>query len=94
MTPKLTNEMRHALRDPSQQPVQVEDEQTRMRYVLLPLDVYQRAQSLLSADFDVAETYAAQDAGLAKVWDDPELDAHNVHDASQRRSRSRVDREY
>ena len=30
--------------------------------------------------FDVRETYAAQDAALAKVWNEPELDAYNEYD--------------
>ncbi|MDA1051929.1 MAG: hypothetical protein O3C40_15795 [Planctomycetota bacterium] len=46
-------------------------------YVLLEADVFERVKALLSDDaFDVRDTYAAQDAALAKVWDDPELDAY------------------
>ena len=87
MTPKLTDEMREALRDKSRQPVQVEDEQTHTRYVLLPLDVYQRVRMIFEEDFDISDTYAAQDEALAKVWDDPELDVYNDYDAHKRQPR-------
>lgn len=42
MTPKLTDEMRKALKNKSAQPVTVEDELTHVHYVLLPLDEYER----------------------------------------------------
>jgi len=80
MTPKITDEMREALRDESRQPVQLEDEQTHLRYVLLPLDVYQRVQSILGNDFDISDTYAAQDQALSQVWSDPALDAYSKYD--------------
>jgi len=86
MTPKLTDEMREALRDKTRLPVQVEDEQTHERYVLVPLEVYQRVRPIFrDDDLDIADTYAAQDEALAKVWDDPDLDFCDDH-ASQRRT--------
>ena len=84
MSPKLTNEMREALH--TQRAVHVEDEQTKKQYVLLPLEVYQRIRSILDSEFDISETYAAQDEALAKVWDDPELDVYNDYDAYKPRS--------
>jgi hypothetical protein len=82
MTPRLTEEMREALRDAARQPVQVEDEETHARYVLLPVDVYQRVRSIVQDDeFDISETYAAQDSALAAVWDDPELDVYENYDS-------------
>ena len=72
--------MKHA--GQTRQPVQVEDEQTHRQYVLLPLEVYQRVRSIFRNDeFDISDTYAAQDEALAKVWDDPELDVYDNHDA-------------
>lgn len=47
MSLKLTDEMREALRDGSERPVTLEDEQTRRQYVLMPLEVYERVQVLL-----------------------------------------------
>lgn len=82
MIPKLTEEMLEALQDPTHRPVQVEDERTRSRYVLVPFEIYQRIRSLFADDeFDIAETYTAQDDALAEVWNDPDLDVYNDYDA-------------
>lgn len=81
MTPKLTDEMREALRADPRQPVQVEDEQTHAQYVLLPLEVYKRVRSIVADELVISHTYAAQDESLAKVWDDPELDVYDNYDA-------------
>lgn len=82
MTPKLTPEMREALQNKAGQPVTVEDEQTHLHYVLLPLDVYERVQSIFADDFDVTDSYAAQSkvAG-ASGWDDKEMDVYDDYDA-------------
>ena len=37
-------------------------------------------------DFDIRETYAAQDAALTKVWDAPALDVYNDYDANKPKS--------
>lgn len=81
MTPKLTQEMREALQDDSRHPVQVEDEVTHDRYVLLPLSVYQRVRSIVDDGLTVDELQTLQDEALAAVWDDPELDLYNDYDA-------------
>ena len=82
MVPKLTHEMREGLRDKTRQPVQVEDEQTHKQYVLLPLEVYRRVRSITgNEEFDISDTYTAQDGALAMVWDDPELDVYDNYDA-------------
>jgi hypothetical protein len=79
---KLTDEMREALQDETRQPVQVEDEQSHRQYVLLPIEVYQRVRSIFRNDeFDISDTYAAQDEALAVVWGDPELDVYDNYDA-------------
>jgi hypothetical protein len=79
--PKLTNEMRDALRDESRHPVQVEDEVTQDRYVLVPWSIYQRISAIVGEGFSIEETYRAQEEALAAVWDDAELDAYNDYDA-------------
>ena len=82
MTPKLTDEMREALRDTTQQPVEVEDDQTHALYVLLPVDIYQRVRSIIQSDeFDISETSRAQDEAMATVWEDPALDVYNDYDS-------------
>ena len=82
MTPKLTDEMRSALSQQAGQPVTVEDEQTHVNYVLLPLDVYLRVRDVLDDEsFDITETYTAQSqvAG-ASGWDDPEMAVYDNYD--------------
>lgn len=87
MTPKLTDEMREALRDKTRLPVQVEDEQTHERYVLVLLEVYQHVRPIFrDDDLDIADTYVAQDEALATVWDDPELDVYDDYDTRERQS--------
>ena len=61
MLPKLTAEMRDALLQQPGQPVTVEDDQTHLHYVLIPLNVYQRVRSIFADEsFDVTDTYRAQ----------------------------------
>lgn len=87
MTPKLTDEMRTLLQQQPGQPVTVEDDQSHDRYVLLPLDTYQKIRALVGDEpFDVRETYEAQEQALSHVWDDPELDAYNNYDAGSPQS--------
>lgn len=83
MTPKLTPEMREALLLKGNGPVTVEDDQTHLRYVLLPLDFYQRVRIIFGDEsFDVADTYAAQSAVAgAAGWDDPEMAVYDDYDS-------------
>lgn len=83
MIPKLTPEMRDALLQTPGQPVTVEDDQTHLHYVLLPLKIYQRVRSLFGDDsFDVADTYPAQSAAAgAAGWDDPEMAVYDDYDS-------------
>lgn len=87
MTPKLTPEMRQALLQKAGQPVTVEDEQTHLHYVLLPLNVYQRLQSIFTDDkSDVADTYAAQsEVAGAAGWDDKAMDVYDDYDAQRQK---------
>jgi hypothetical protein len=61
-------------------PIEAIDPSTQKVYFLVPAEVFERVQALLGDSFDVRETYAAQDAALAKVWSDPELDAYADYD--------------
>ena len=80
--------MREALRQTPGQPVTVEDEQTRLCYVLLPLPLYQRMRAIFSDDaFDITETYAAQSAAAGVAgWNDPAMDIYNEYDAHRKSS--------
>ena len=82
MTPVLTNEQLQALHDASDEgPVPVVDPTTQTTYVLIRADIFEQMQSLVG-DFDIRETYAAQEAVAATAgWNDPELDVYNNYDA-------------
>lgn len=86
MSPKLTAEMREALLQQPGQPVTVEDDQTHLRYVLLPLNVYERVRSIFADDsLDVTDTYAAQSAAAGEAgWDDPEMDVYDQYDVHRK----------
>jgi hypothetical protein len=47
-------------------------------YVIIAGDLFNRVRPLFADDaFDIRETYPAQEAALAQVWDDPALDVYN-----------------
>jgi hypothetical protein len=79
---ELSKDQRDELAQHGDQPVRVIDPQTQKVYVIVPGDLFDRVRALVGEkQFDIRETYAAQDSGLAKVWDDPELDIYNDYDA-------------
>jgi hypothetical protein len=80
----LSPEQRQALANHPGEPVEVVDEVTHARFVLLPAEQFERVRALLTAnEFDIRESYEAQSAALgAAGWDDPELDIYNDYDAN------------
>jgi hypothetical protein len=81
MTVELSKELREELAQHGDRLIRLVNPDTQRVYVLLDADVFERVKALLSVDaFDVRDTYAAQDAALTKVWDDPELDAYAEYD--------------
>ena len=67
-------------------PVEAIDPTTQKVYFLVTAEIFERVKSLLSSGFDVCETYAAQDAALAKIWGDSELDAYADYDRNKSQS--------
>ena len=87
MTVELSKELREELAQHGDRPMRLVNPDTQQVYVLLEAEVFERVKALLSDDgFDVRDTYAAQDAALAKVWDDPELDAYADYDRHRAQS--------
>lgn len=81
---ELSPEQQHEVARRGNKPVQAVDPLTRKVYYIVAGDLYQRLGGLLGDDeFDVRDTYGAQEAALAEVWDDPELDLYNDYDAHQ-----------
>jgi hypothetical protein len=85
MSVSLSAEQRQAVADHPGEPVELVDEVSRARYVLVPGEQFDRIKALLATDeFELSETYAAQSRALAAAgWDDPELDIYNDYDANR-----------
>ncbi len=85
---KLSLELREAVSRQPGRPLTVEDDQTHLRYVLLPYALFERVQALFSDDRSpISETYAAQSAVAgAAGWDDPEMDLYDNYDAHRTQS--------
>jgi hypothetical protein len=83
MSISLSDAQRQAMTERPGQPVEVIDEGSHARFVLVPVEHYERIQALLAAEeVDVRETYAAVSSAFAAAgWDDPELDIYNDYDA-------------
>jgi hypothetical protein len=87
MTTQLSDEQRCALEQAHGKPVYVVDAARQSRFVLVPADVFQRLVALLGVDdFDIAETYAAQDQAAAQAWSLPEDAAYDEYDAHRQQS--------
>jgi|AP95_1055475.scaffolds.fasta_scaffold124973_2 hypothetical protein len=78
MPVELSPELSRELEGVGGKPLQVVDPLTQKVYVIVAGDLFDRLRALFDEDeFDIRETYGAQQAALANVWDDPELDAYN-----------------
>ena len=85
MTVSLSHELRQALADHPGEVLELVDDASLTRYVLVPAEQFNRLKSLLSTeDFDIEKTYLAQSQALAQAgWDDPELDIYNDYDGNR-----------
>lgn len=80
--PKLTDEQRQALTEQPSGPVYVVDVNSQDQYVIIRADEYRHYQALFESDqFDISETYAAQEHAVKPVWDDPALDEYGTEKA-------------
>lgn len=71
MTPQLSLELRQALVDSPNGPVEVFDPVTNKAYVLVSAEVYQRVRALLGDDADAVRDMSAMLANLApEDWED------------------------
>jgi hypothetical protein len=82
----LSPELQQAVAAHPGEPIELVDETSQARYVLLPGEQFDRIKALVtSEEFDIRESYAAQNATLAAAgWDDPELDIYNDYDANRK----------
>lgn len=85
MSLSISSEQRLALANHPGQPVEIVDEVSKARYVIVPAEQFERVKALISdEDFDVRESYRAQSDALAAAgWDDTDLDIYNDYDANR-----------
>ncbi len=78
---ELTREQHQALVQNGGEPVRVIDPEGGNKYVLLPVEVYDRIKSLLIREEDWAEdAYRASMEAFAPEWNDPRMDAYDALD--------------
>jgi hypothetical protein len=81
MSTLLSNEQQREIEQQGGRPIEVVHPDTQEVYMIVPGEVYDRLRALLDdEDFDLRDTYRAQEVALAKIWADPELDAYNNDD--------------
>ncbi len=66
MTPKLSDDQRHALQSTTGKLVEVEDDQTRQTYVLMSIDLFREMMGV-GSDEDMAASLQAIAEGVADV---------------------------
>jgi len=77
---KITAEQSLAIQQSNGQPVYLVDDAGRdASLAIVPVDLL---KMLAGDDFNIADTYAAQEAALSEVWSDPQLDEYTDEDGS------------
>jgi hypothetical protein len=78
----ITPEIRCAVEQAGEQPVQLNDPGTNLVYFIVRADVYERMRSLCG-DLDVRNAYPLMDqVAAAEGWDDPSMDVYNDYQPS------------
>ncbi len=55
----------------------ITDRSGHKRHVILPINIFERILPLLEDDFEVTESYVAQERVAAADWDEPGMDVYN-----------------
>lgn len=77
---KITAEQSQAVQESNGQPVYLVDESGRdASLAIVRVDLL---KLLADGDFDIAETYEAQEEALSAVWNDPLLDEYTAADGN------------
>jgi hypothetical protein len=73
----------HALRQSAGAPVMVVDPETKVEYVIVRADLYERVKSLFEADDLTGEEkqLLLAESGKRAGWDSPEMDDYDDYDA-------------
>ena len=77
----LTKELKKALKCSQEDPVRLVDPETKMEYVVLPVEIYELMRKGRYYDdgpiTEEEETALLIEFGLRAGWDDPEMDVYN-----------------
>ena len=77
----LTKELKRALKCSQEAPVRLVDPETKMEYVVLPVEIYELMRKGRYYDdgpiTEEEETALLIEFGLRAGWDDPEMDVYN-----------------
>jgi hypothetical protein len=77
---RITAEQSQAVRESAGRHVYlVDDSGQNTSVAIVPVELL---QLIANCEFDIAETYAAQEAALSKVWSDSRLDEYTDEDGS------------
>jgi hypothetical protein len=78
----ITPEIRQAIEQAGEQPVQLTDPDTNSVYIVVRADVYERMRALCE-DSDIRDAYPLMDQVAARDgWDDPAMDVYNDYKSS------------
>ncbi len=77
----LTKEIQKAIKDSREDPVRLVDPETKVEYVVLPVEIYELMRKGRYYDdgpiTEEEETALLIEFGLRAGWDDPEMDVYN-----------------
>ena len=80
----FTPEQRQEIQRAGEEPVLVEDPETRIEYVILKAELYKRLQALISTEsLDPSETYRAVDRAFAEGWSDPKMAEYDKYESQR-----------
>ncbi|MGO9467821.1 MAG: hypothetical protein ACLQIB_22520 [Isosphaeraceae bacterium] len=75
----ITPEIRQAIEQAGEQPVQLTDPETNSVYFILRGEVYERLRALCD-DCNIRDAYPLMDQVAAREgWDDPSMDVYNEY---------------
>ena len=82
MIVKLNDELRHALNEQGEQPIEVLDPGTNRVYVLVAREHYDRLRLLFDPDpmSHEEQRHLLRESGRRAGWDDPEMDTYDRYD--------------
>ncbi len=75
----MAPEIRQAIEEAGEQPVQITDPETNSVYIIVRAEVYHRMREA-DDDFNIRDAYALMNQVAAREgWDDPSMDIYNEY---------------